>query len=218
MWNLVRVLGIAVCQRAGQAPRFARMTAVLEPAIVEPVAPPDSEPVTLEEQHAFNLARWEQILADPGLARYEFRVESDRYGRAILMPPPAPEHGEKQAEIGFLLRTLLPHGRVTVECPSSTREGVKAADVTWSTRERQRAQRGRACLTQAPEICVEVISPSNSRREMREKKALYFEAGAEEVWFCHRDGRMEFFLRDAPDTPAASSLCPAFSPRIELET
>ena len=53
--------------------------------------------------------------------------------------------------------------------------------------------------------------------EMREKKDLYFEAGAEEVWFCHRDGRMEFFLRAAPETPTLSVLCPAFPARIETE-
>jgi len=33
--------------------------------------------------------------------------------------------------------------------------------------------------------------------EMKEKRALYFEAGAEEVWFCRRDGRMEFFRTSA---------------------
>jgi hypothetical protein len=52
---------------------------------------------------------------------------------------------------------------------------------------------------------------------MSEKRALYFGAGAEEVWFCHRDGRMEFFLKAAPDTPTASVLCPAFPTRIETE-
>jgi len=36
----------------------------------------------------------------------------------------------------------------------------------------------------APEICVEVISPRNSPEEMAEKRALYFAAGADEVWFA----------------------------------
>ena len=106
---------------------------------------------------------------------------------------------------------------MTTECPVSTRKGTRHADVVWSSRERRRAQRGQACLTTAPEICVEVFSPDNSRAEMREKKALYFEAGAEEVWFCHRDGRMEFFLKATPETPTASVLCPAFPARIETE-
>ena len=37
-------------------------------------------------------------------------------------------------------------------------------------------------MTRAPELCIEVVSPSNSRKELREKVAAYLEAGAEEVW------------------------------------
>jgi hypothetical protein len=33
-------------------------------------------------------------------------------------------------------------------------------------------------LERAPEICVEIISPSNTESEIQEKQALYFEAGA----------------------------------------
>jgi len=171
----------------------------------------------IEDQHAFNLAVWEKAIADPELARIEFRIETDRYGNYIMAPPPAPEHGEGQSDIGFYLRTLLPDGRVITECPISTSEGVRIADVAWSTRPRRRAQRGQVCLTHAPEICVEIFSPSNTRREMREKSALYFEAGAEEVWFCDRGRRMTFFLKDAPETPATSRLCPNFPAQLELE-
>jgi Uma2 family endonuclease len=64
---------------------------------------------------------------------------------------------------------------------------------------------------------VEVISPSNSRRELREKKTLFFAAGAEEVWFCHRDGRVEFFHQAEPEIPGDSALCPAFPRRIQID-
>src|SRR5436190_590555 len=36
----------------------------------------------------------------------------------------------------------------------------------------------RPCFPRAPEICVEVISPSNTDAELREKGSLYFAAGA----------------------------------------
>jgi len=36
---------------------------------------------------------------------------------------------------------------------------------------------------------------------MTEKKALHFEEGAEEVWFCEQDGRMTFYL--GADQPAS---------------
>ena len=170
-----------------------------------------------EDQTAFNLAVWEKVLADPFLAGLPHRIETDRYGQIVMAPPPAPEHGEEQVEIAFLLKKLLPNGHTITECPVSTSEGVKGVDVAWMSKERRHAQRGKICFTQAPEICVEVISPTNTRRELHDRKALLFAAGAEEVWFCHRDGCMEFFRKDAPETPAASALCASFPKRIEIE-
>ena len=68
----------------------------------------------------------------------------------------------------------------------------------------------------APEICVEVLSPGNTRAEMEEKRALLFEAGAEEVWFCDTKGRMFFFLKVRPDEAVEKSeLCPDFPAVVE---
>ena len=170
-----------------------------------------------EDQTAFNLAVWRKVLADRFLAGLPHRIETDRYGQIVMSPPPAPEHGEEQFETGSMLKKLLPDGHVITECPVSTAEGVKGVDVTWISKERRRAQRGQVCFTQASEICVEVVSPGNTRRELREKKALFFAAGAEEVWFCHRDMRMEFFRKVEPEAPAGSALCAAFPKRIQID-
>lgn len=88
--------------------------------------------VTLElrshaEQTALNLRRWAELLANPELAKVEGRIETDRHGRIIMSPPPAPKHGNLQLEIGHLLRTMLSNGRTITECPISTADGVKAA-------------------------------------------------------------------------------------------
>jgi Uma2 family endonuclease len=46
----------------------------------------------------------------------------------------------------------------------------------------------------APEICVEVTSPSNSRTEMREKIDAYLASGANELWLVYPNSkRCEFF-------------------------
>jgi Uma2 family endonuclease len=166
---------------------------------------------------AFNLAVWRKVLADPVLARLPHRLETDRYGQIVRSPPPAPEHGEEQFSVGKLLDQMLPGGHVITECPLSTSEGVKLVDVAWISKRLRQAQRGAVCFTQAPEVCVEIISPGNTRRELAEKKQLYFAAGAEEVWFCHRDGRMEFFRKEAPETAGSSALCSRFPQRIGSE-
>src|SRR5207302_4468326 len=134
-----------------------------------------------EDQTAFNLAVWKTVLADRFLAGLPHRIETDRYGQIVMSPPPAPDHGEEQFEIGSMLKKLLPDGHVITECPLSTAEGVKGIDVTWISKDRRRAPRGQVCLTQALDICVDEISAGHTRRELSEKKALFFAAGAEEV-------------------------------------
>jgi Uma2 family endonuclease len=68
-------------------------------------------------------------------------------------------------------------------------------------------------LTRAPNICVEILSPSNSTSEIDEKRALYFDAGAAEVWICNLDGSVSFFV--GPDRHQLNSIiCPAFPNRI----
>jgi ADP-ribosyl-[dinitrogen reductase] hydrolase len=94
-------------------------------------------------------------------------------------------------------------------CPLVTLDGVKVIDVVWIGPEyaaRLKAQNPVA-LEHAPEICVEVLSSSNSKPDMEEKRTLYFEAGAQEVWICRHDGKMEFYTADHS---AASRLCPIF--------
>src|SRR5262245_16800264 len=114
------------------------------------------------EQNAFNLRRWDALLADPELARIEGRIETDRHGRIIMSPPPAASHGSFQYKIGRLLEELLPGGRVVTECPISTADGVKAADVAWASKDCLRDLGSRSCFPRSPEVCVEVLSPSNT--------------------------------------------------------
>ena len=50
----------------------------------------------------------------------------------------------------------------------------------------------------APEICVEVVSPSNSEEEMVEKRRLYFEKGAKEVWIVSEAGTVSIYECSGP--------------------
>lgn len=162
-----------------------------------------------------NLRRWAELLKDPELARIEGRIETDRHGHIIMSPPPAAQHGGMQFEIGHLLRTLMRGGRVLTECPISTADGVKAADVAWASGETIREMGNRVCFPRAPEICVEVLSPSNTEAEISEKMALYFDAGAVEVWLCSVQGDIQFFLSADAAPMQASRLCAQFPARVE---
>lgn len=172
-----------------------------------------------KDQTAFNVRRWQELVADSQLgrelARIQGRIETDRHGHIIMSPPPAPIHGSYQSEIAHLLRTLRPHGRTITECPISTADGVKATDVSWISPEHIAEIGDKVCLTQAPEICVEILSPSNTRAEMAEKKALFFAAGAREVWFCDK-GAMTFFSNATSAGQKTSRFCPEFPNPVVL--
>jgi Uma2 family endonuclease len=168
------------------------------------------------EQVRRNLRRWAELIADPVPARFEGRIETDRHGHVLVSPPPSPNHGALQSEIAHLLRSLSHEGRVFTECPVSTSDGVRAADVAWASPARVAELADGICFPRAPEICVEVLSPGNTDAEMEEKKALHFDAGASEVWFCADAGVMRFYLADAGGAAHASALFPKFPVRVDV--
>lgn len=168
-------------------------------------------------QTEFNLQRWEDVINDPLYTSFQGRIETDRYGRVIMSPPAGIPHGSYQTEIGYLLRTLMARGRALSETGISTADGVRIADVVWASSERLResAKGGKGlCFERAPEICVEILSPSNSTGEITEKRKLYFDAGAEEVWLC-KNGTMTFRSKTGR-TLHESRLCPKFPGRVTL--
>ena len=169
-----------------------------------------------EDQTVFNLTCWEKILADPELASLNHRIETDRHGNIIMSPPPGNPHSFKQSHLFLTICKLLPNGRGQVEVPISTSDGIRAADVTWTSEARFSEIYDPRAYLAAPDLCIEVVSPANSTREMAEKKALYFDAGAQEVWLCQPDGSMEFFEAAKPDQKLRQSqICPDFPNRIE---
>lgn len=176
-----------------------------------PTAAPEIPPIT--DQTAFNLQRWAKLCADPFYASLDHRIETDSHGQIIMSPPPAFDHSDRQGEVlELLLRYAPPGGKARPEAPVSTSGGVKAVDVIWISHERLGRSVKNDLLTMAPEICVEILSPSNTRAEIDEKRRLYFESDASEVWICGLDRSMRFFFADDPegDVHVRSRLCPDF--------
>ena len=169
-----------------------------------------------QSQRSFNLRHWAELIEDSELAKIQGRIETDRHGHIIMRPPPAPSHGSFQVRISYLLTDLMPCGRVLSECPISTADGVKAADVAWASPPRMRELGNRVCFPRAPDLCVEILSPSNTKSEIEEKTALYFDAAAREVWICSPSSPMQFLSRGRARPLKSSQLCPKFPKRIKL--
>lgn len=167
------------------------------------------------DQQEFNLARWSELEADPFLASLEYRIETNRHGQIIMMPPPGFQHSRLQTRLIFLLQDHMgsENGEIFTECPVSTNGGVKGVDIVWVSNHRVEEGLRQNVLTIAPEICVEVLSPGNTRAEIEEKKHLYFEAGAVEVWIASSGGEIAFF--SAVGELETSGLCPSFPATID---
>jgi hypothetical protein len=59
---------------------------------------------------------------------------------------------------------------------------LRAADVAFVSRARWEGADPNDNLYGSPELVIEVLSPSNTKAEIREKAALYLSTGAEEFW------------------------------------
>jgi len=137
--------------------------------------------------------RWADLLRDPTFQDLPYKIETNARGQIILSPH-SNRHSFLQDTIQRLLRQYAPEGSTPPEFAIATPHGVKSPDVAWISPERRQAMQETGDPTPiAPEICIEVLSESNTGEEMNEKRALYREAGAEEVWLVDLDGHIRFF-------------------------
>ena len=154
---------------------------------------------------------WAEACNDKSLQNLPYKVELNRHGKLILSPT-RNKHGLSEGNIAHLLKVLLSHGHVIVECAIDTPEGTYVADVCWVGKERFKVIEDEFSSSIAPEICVEVWSPSNTAEEIEMKRRLYLGRGAIEFWYCDEDGRMTHF--DASGKLAKSKLCPGFPEKV----
>ena len=154
---------------------------------------------------------WQDVCDDRNLQDLPYKVELNRFGQ-IVMSPASNEHGRNQSRIAAKLLSLMKGGEVITECSIDTSDGTKVADVAWGSAEFFANYGLVTPLPAAPEICVEIVSPSNSPEGLTVKAALYFERGAKEVWLCDQFGAIEFRTADA--VIRESVLAPSFPARI----
>jgi len=135
--------------------------------------------------------QWQDVLADKSLRDLPYKIELNEYGH-IEMSPASFTHSYFQGTLAALLSKQL-NGKVFTELAVVTDKGVKVPDVAWSSDNYFQQHKNDIAATAAPEICIEIISPSNSKREMKAKIKLYLKAGAIEVWLVNEQGKIQYF-------------------------
>ncbi|MBK5931534.1 Uma2 family endonuclease [Halochromatium salexigens] len=148
--------------------------------------------------------QWSDVLNDPSLRDLPYKIELDAQGR-LLMSPASNRHGIQQAKLVRLLANRLTDGEIATECSIGTHAGVKVADVVWMSPAFLRQHGDTTPYPQAPELCIEILSPSNTAAEMQDKIRLYLGYGAQEVWTLNDAGRISLF---GPEGERACSCLP----------
>ncbi|MBC7941171.1 MAG: Uma2 family endonuclease [Chitinophagaceae bacterium] len=158
--------------------------------------------------------RWAELCADPLLRDLPGKVELNRYG-VIEMSPANNRHALKQAAIAHAFMEQIPAGSALVECSVSTTEGVRVPDVAWASAEFMARHGELTPFPTAPEICVEVRSPSNTNAEMEFKTRLFLAAGAVEVWIVADTGALQVFDATGPQPASRYGVHLALAPSAE---
>jgi Uma2 family endonuclease len=147
-------------------------------------------------------------------------------GEVITMPPPGFVHGIVQLNVATLLKVFAKQnklGRVTVESGTVTEldpDSVRGPDIAfWSFERVPLKQVPEVYPDVAPDLCVEVKSPSNTPAKTTLKVREYFKSGVRLVWVVdpeertvtvyRKPGRGEVFWED--DTITGEDVLPGFS-------
>jgi Uma2 family endonuclease len=119
-------------------------------------------------------------LPEPGSGHYELH-----HGEVVLMPPPKWGHEEIQDKVQEIFKRLLDKlGRARMEMsfrPTAEYE-VWRADVGVVLNNRASCTDLDGYLQGAPDLVVEVLSPSNTAEEINEKMAICLENGCSSFW------------------------------------
>jgi Uma2 family endonuclease len=117
-------------------------------------------------------------------------------GEVVTVPPPGFVHGVVQGNVAFLLKQYANRsksGRVTVEwgvIPVSGPDTVRGPDVAFWSFDRLPAEQTPVVYANvAADVVAEVVSPSNTRKQVARKVREYFASGIRLVWVVDPDER-----------------------------
>jgi len=148
-------------------------------------------------------------------------------GEIVMMTPPGYEHGDIALTIATLLRAHAGRnklGKVLGEVGfvlSRDPDTVRAPDVAFVRRDRQPKER-RKYFPGAPDLAVEVVSPSDRLADVDDKTQQWLDAGTPLVWVVwpvtrsvtvHRAGQAPRILHEQ-DAITGEDVLPGFECRV----
>jgi Uma2 family endonuclease len=133
--------------------------------------------------------RWRELAEDPHTPDF---YELDEFGELIVSPHPSNQHERIAFLVAKALETQLGPGASTA-VSVVTDIGVKRPDAVWMPESRWDEHGREDPFPFVPDICVEVLSPTNTSAEIDMKVAAYLRGGAREVVVVGLSGAVRFF-------------------------
>jgi len=156
------------------------------------------------------IRRWNELAADSESPDY---FELNEFGELIMSPKPTTGHQRVASAVGWALKSQL-GGEAVTEVSVLTDRGIRVPDVVWMRSERWGECQGQTPLHAVPDVCVEVLSPSNTREEITMKVGAYLRGGAREVIVIGLKGEVEFFGPDGKREASALGISLALPPEL----
>jgi len=133
--------------------------------------------------------RWRELASAPDSPDY---YELNEFGEVIMSPRPTNDHQRIVTAVTSALNQQLGPEAVH-EVSVMTDRGIRVPDVVWMNAERWAQVKGKTPLPFVPDVCVEVLSPGNTKEEVTMKANAYLRGGASEVIVVGLRGEVEFF-------------------------
>jgi Uma2 family endonuclease len=130
-----------------------------------------------------------------------------------LSPRPSNFQQAVATEVAVQLTARL-GPRAATEIAVYTDRGIRVPDVAWMPPARWAECKGQSPFTAVPDVCVEVLSPGNSREEILMKAGAYLRGGAREVVVVGLRGELEFFGPDGRCEASALGIALALPPEL----
>lgn len=181
-------------------------------------SPAQTKPITMVE--------FEEFLALPEHQDRRFELVHGE----IVEKMPSEYHNLISGNLYFFLRLFLQSkdiGQVSYETryranPDDT-ENDRIPDISFTTRARLMPVVTQGAVPQIPDLCIEIQSPNDYPKQMRDKAAYYLENGAQQVWLIftrkplievmYPDGQSDFYYPG--DTLPGGDLLPGFEVALE---
>lgn len=158
--------------------------------------------------NVLNFAAFEQLPDGDGFHRELIE------GELQILPPPKSRHSLIAANAYELLRALKDRGvgRVLMEAGYKVSDNPPTwvqPDVSFVKQSRVQALPADGYFAGAPDLAVEVVSPSESARDLNKKVSLLLKAGSLAVWVIYPEERtVQVYRPDGTSTTAETLSAP----------